>query len=83
MCIRDRDFIANGGGVINVTGELRPGGYSKDWAISKVSRIYDILLKVFEIAREQGIGTNEAANTLAEDRIRKALEQKRIYIPST
>jgi leucine dehydrogenase len=77
------DFIANGGGVINVTGELRPGGYSKDWAISKVSRIYDILLKVFEIAREQGIGTNEAANTLAEDRIRKALEQKRIYIPST
>lgn len=76
------DFVANGGGVINVACELAPGGYNRDLALSKVSRIYDILIRVFQIAKEREIGTNQAANALAEDRIRKALEQKRIYMPS-
>ncbi len=77
------DFVVNGGGLLNVAGELTPGGYNREWALSRVSRIYDILLRVFEIAEERGIGTGEAANSLAEDRIRKALEQKRIFIPSS
>ncbi|HHY12037.1 MAG TPA: Glu/Leu/Phe/Val dehydrogenase [Firmicutes bacterium] len=77
------DFVVNGGGLLNVAGELTPGGYNREWALSRVSRIYDILLRVFQIAEERGIGTGEAANSLAEDRIRKALEQKRIYMPSS
>ncbi|HHW17941.1 MAG TPA: Glu/Leu/Phe/Val dehydrogenase [Firmicutes bacterium] len=75
------DFIANGGGVINVAEELQPGGYRSERALAKVSKIYDILLKVFKMSREMGIETYEAANALAEERIRKALEQKRMYVP--
>lgn len=74
------DFIANGGGVINVADEFLPGGYNRERSLAKVSRIYDILLKVFRIAKERKIETYEAANLLAEERIRKALEQKRMYL---
>ena len=76
------DFVVNGGGLINVSFELAPGGYSREQSLAKVSKIYDILLKVFGIAEERGITTAQAANLLAEERIRKALEQKRIYRPS-
>lgn len=74
------DFIANGGGVINVAEELSRDGYNQERALAKVSAIYDILLKVFRIAREKGIETYEAADLLAEERIRKALLQKRMYL---
>jgi len=74
------DFIANGGGVINVADELMPGGYDRDRALAKVSKIHDILLKVFQISKEKGIGTHEAADMYAEERIRKALLQKRMYL---
>ncbi|HOA70695.1 MAG TPA: Glu/Leu/Phe/Val dehydrogenase dimerization domain-containing protein [Bacillota bacterium] len=75
------DFVANGGGLINVSFELAPGGYNREQSLAKVSKIYDILLRVFQIADERGITTAEAANQMAEDRIRKAFEQKRIYLP--
>ncbi len=74
------DFIANGGGVINVADELLPGGYNEERAFSKVARIHDILLKVFEIAKEKGIGTHEAADLYSEGRIHKALLQKRMFL---
>ncbi len=76
------DFVVNGGGLLNVAGELAPEGYDRERAFAKVSKIYDILLRVFRIAEKEGIGTAEAANSLAESRIRKALEQKRIYVPA-
>jgi len=74
--------VVNGGGLINVSFELAPGGYSREQSLAKVSKIYDILLRVFQVAGERGITTARAANLLAEQRIRKALEQKRIYRPS-
>jgi leucine dehydrogenase len=74
------DFVANGGGVINVASELAPGGYNRDWAFAKVSKIHDTLASIFQIVKEHGIGTNEAANKLSEDRIEKALAQKRIFV---
>ncbi len=75
------DFIANGGGVINVAEERSPNGYSRERAMARVSAIYDILLRVFTIAKERGIGTHRAAEVYAETRIQKALEQKRMYLP--
>ena len=51
-----------------------------DWAFAKVSKIHDTLASIFQIAKEHGIGTNEAANKLSEDRIEKALAQKRIFV---
>lgn len=74
------DFIVNGGGVINVAEEFAPGGYNKERAYKKAAGIYDILLKVFAIATERKIEPYEAAKVLAEERIRKALEQKRMYL---
>ncbi len=75
------DFITNGGGVINVAEEQNPGGYNRERAMAKVGAIYEVLLKIFDISKERNIGTHRAAEVYAEDRIRKALEQKRYYMP--
>lgn len=75
------DFVANGGGVINVADEINLGGYSRERALKKVSSIYDTLLKVIKTAKEKGVGTYEAADLVAEDYIRKALLQKSMYLP--
>jgi leucine dehydrogenase len=75
------DFVANGGGVINVADEINPGGYNRERAMKKVSTIYDILLRVFKTADEKKISTHEAADLVAEERISKALLQKRMYLP--
>ncbi|MGE5580368.1 MAG: Glu/Leu/Phe/Val dehydrogenase dimerization domain-containing protein [Bacillota bacterium] len=75
------DFIANGGGVINVADELNPAGYNEERALGRVSRIYDIAMKIFAMAKEKGIATHEAADLYAEQRINKALLQKRVYLP--
>lgn len=74
------DFIANGGGVINVADELHPGGYSESRALARVSRIYDIQMKIFAMAKEKGIETHEAADLYSEERIHRALLQKRMFL---
>jgi leucine dehydrogenase len=73
------DFIVNGGGVINCAEEFAPGGYNKEQALKRAAGIYDILLKIYALADEKEILPYEAANFYAEERIRKALEQKRMY----
>ncbi len=75
------DFIANGGGVTNVADELHPGGYNSSRAVAKINKIYDIQMKIFEIAKEKGVETSEAADLYAEERLHRALLQKRMYIP--
>ncbi|HHY34141.1 MAG TPA: Glu/Leu/Phe/Val dehydrogenase [Firmicutes bacterium] len=74
------DFIVNGGGVTNVADEIRPGGYNRERAMASVARIYDILLRVFQTAKEKGMETYEAADYMAEERINKALRQKKMYM---
>jgi len=61
------DFVANAGGVINVYSEL--AGWTAQRALRKADEIFDTTLGVFEIAREQGIPTYEAADRLAERRL--------------
>lgn len=85
--LRDRgilyapDFVINGGGVINVAEEFAPSGYNHDRAYAKVSQIYDKLLSIFRIAREQNISTARAAEVLAEERISRLGRQKLMYLP--
>jgi leucine dehydrogenase len=62
------DYVANAGGVINVYGEL--AGWDAARALRKADDIYDTTLGVFEIARTEGIPTYEAADRLAERRLR-------------
>lgn len=64
------DYVANAGGVINVYGELR--NWDHERALRKADEIYDTVLTVFDIAREQGIPTYLAADRLAEQRLEAA-----------
>ena len=61
------DFVANAGGVINVYGEV--ANWTHERALRKADEIYDTLLGIYQIAKEQGILTYEAADKLAERRI--------------
>lgn len=75
------DFVINGGGVVNVAEEYASTGYNHDRAYARVGQIYDKLLTIFRIAREQSITTARAAEVLAEQRIERLGRLKRSYIP--
>jgi leucine dehydrogenase len=62
------DYVANAGGVINVYSEL--ANWDAARALRKADDIYDTALGVFEISRTEGIPTYEAADRLAERRLR-------------
>ncbi|WP_345785216.1 Glu/Leu/Phe/Val dehydrogenase dimerization domain-containing protein [Roseisolibacter sp. H3M3-2] len=61
------DYVANAGGVINVYSEL--AGWSRERSLRKSDEIYHTVLNVFEIAKQDGIPTYQAADRLAERRI--------------
>jgi leucine dehydrogenase len=64
------DYVANAGGVINVSAELE--NWSLERAHQKAGEIYGTVLRVLEIAREEGIPTYAAADRLAEERVAAA-----------
>lgn len=61
------DYVINAGGLMNVSVELE--GYSPDRAFEKTKRVFDNILKVYEIAKRDNVGTHVAADRLAEERI--------------
>jgi len=61
------DYVINGGGGINVYGEIHR--WPAERAQKKAGEIYDTLLRIFEIARQERIPTYRAADRLAEQRI--------------
>ena len=61
------DYVVNAGGLMNVFVELE--GYSQERAFDKTKKVYDNVLKVFEIAKRDNVGTHTAADRLAEERI--------------
>jgi leucine dehydrogenase len=61
------DYVANAGGVINVYSEL--AGWTSARSFRKADEIYDTVLRVFAIAREERVPTYLAADRLAEQRI--------------
>jgi leucine dehydrogenase len=70
------DYVANVGGVLNGCVELL--GWDRAHAASKVDEIYHTVLSIFESARAAGITTNEAADRLAEERLRRATTDNRL-----
>ncbi|WP_414565011.1 MULTISPECIES: tryptophan dehydrogenase ScyB [unclassified Anabaena] len=68
------DYVINAGGLINVYNEMI--GYDEEKAFQQVHNIYDTLLAIFEIAKQQQITTNEASKRLAEARIMNAKKIK-------
>jgi leucine dehydrogenase len=72
------DYVINGGGVINVYGELQR--WPAERSLKKAGEIYDTLLRIFEIARSERIPTHRAADRLAEQRIAAVAGLDRIWM---
>ncbi len=63
------DYVINAGGLMNVFVELE--GYSADRAFEKTAQVFDNLLNVFRISKQDNISTQLAADRLAEKRLSK------------
>ena len=63
------DYLANAGGVINVSYELAEGGYNEGAALRDIDRIYFRMLDILRISKEKGTLTYETADRMAEERI--------------
>ncbi len=63
------DYVINAGGLINVYSEL--ADWTTDRSKRKAGEIYQTLLEVFELAREDKLTTGEAADRIAERRIER------------
>ncbi|MGZ4626256.1 MAG: Glu/Leu/Phe/Val family dehydrogenase [Kineosporiaceae bacterium] len=63
------DYLVNAGGVIQVEDERH--GFSFARAQTKAAGIFDVALRVFHTADEQGISPADAADRLAEERMRE------------
>ena len=74
------DYVINAGGLINVADEL--GGYSAERARTNVEKIFGNLRMIFHRAKEQGIPTSEAADQLAEERMRDVSRIELLRIPN-
>jgi leucine dehydrogenase len=63
------DYVINAGGLINVYSEL--ADWTTDRSKRKAGEIYQTLLEVFELAREEKLTTADAADRTAQRRIDK------------
>lgn len=72
------DYVINGGGLINVNAELH--GWAPERARRKAGEIFDTLLRVFEIAREEGMPSYRAADRVAEERIAGVEKVRRNFV---
>lgn len=63
------DYCVNAGGVIQVADELE--GFSFDRAKQRATGIFETTRRVFELAKADGVTTAEAADRLAERRMRE------------
>lgn len=72
------DYVINGGGVINVYGELHQ--WPVERAQKKAGEIYETLLRIFEIAKQERIPSYRAADRLAEQRIAAVAGLDRMWV---
>ncbi len=71
------DYVINAGGLINVANELE--GYRQDRAMKQAEGIYDVLKKIIETSEKENIPTHFASNKIAEERVRKICNIRKIY----
>jgi leucine dehydrogenase len=69
------DYVINSGGLINVNAEVE--GWDLDRSHKKAAEIYDTILRILQIAADQGIPTYRAADRLAEERIAEAKKRQK------
>jgi leucine dehydrogenase len=68
------DYVANAGGIINIYQEV--AGWTAEQSHAKASAIYDTVLRVLAIARDEHIPSYQAADRLAEERLAAAERAK-------
>lgn len=72
------DFVINAGGLVNVYGEIH--GWDAGRSKRKAGRIYDTLLQIFQLCRDEELPPSEAANRVARSRVLQArrLQKSRV-----
>ncbi|HEY8571833.1 Glu/Leu/Phe/Val dehydrogenase dimerization domain-containing protein [Phenylobacterium sp.] len=74
------DYVINGGGIINVAGEIRAldagEAFDPAWVETKLSRLIETLGEVLDRSRQENRPTHEVANEIARARITGAAEKK-------
>ncbi len=73
------DFCVNSGGVIQVADEI--AGFSFERAKLKAATIFDTTRRVFQIADDEGIPPELAAERLAERRMAEVGRLRAITLP--
>jgi len=63
------DFVCNAGGIINISVEFEPRGYSPERARVRMDAIGDTLRTILDAAEAEGVTPLAAALTLGRDRI--------------
>ena len=61
------DFLINAGGLINVYSEIK--GFSREKSLEKTKNIYNTTLEILNKSEEDGITTNQAVISIAEQRL--------------
>ena len=72
------DYCVNSGGVIQVADELE--GFSFERAQQRATGIFETTRRVFELAKADGVTTAEAADRLAERRMREVGRLRGIHL---
>jgi len=72
------DYLANAGGVINVSYELAEGGYNQEAALRDIEYIYQRMLDIQRISVETGKLTFQTADAMAEGRLKAVRDIKSI-----
>ncbi len=75
------DYVVNAGGMIQVSDELEPGGYSPERTLRKTDRIGGTLREIFALADAEGVTTEIAAEQVAERRIADVSRLRDFYLP--
>jgi leucine dehydrogenase len=70
------DFVANAGGIINISVELEPGGYAPERAETRVRAVGDTAAAIFDEAEAAGTTPLDAAVTLAQRRLSAASDPR-------
>ncbi|HVI34184.1 Glu/Leu/Phe/Val dehydrogenase dimerization domain-containing protein [Phenylobacterium sp.] len=74
------DYVINGGGIINVAGEIRAldrgEAFDPAWVETKLARLMQTLEEVLDRSRQESRPTHEVANEIARARIGGAAEKK-------
>ena len=61
------DFLINAGGLINVYSEIK--GFSREQALKETKNIYNTTLEILNKAEKDGVTTNQAAISIAQERL--------------